>query len=101
MAKREPGKLHESAILVEEVGGERVQRLQVLLSELDDGSWQVHAMQLPRGGREATEHYATEDKARAAAEAIYAQNATAAEWQVSRFGQPDSRKSTTQSKPGW
>lgn len=98
MASRETGTLRESAILVVERGGKRVQVLQVILSELHDGRWQLFAQQLPRGGQTSTQHYATEEDARIVLTAYYAEHRAAGQWNVSRWAP---RSAATDGKPHW
>ena len=98
MARREAGRLRESGILVVERNGERRQVRQVILSVLSDGRWQLHAMELPRGGWSATEQFQNEEDARAVVNAFYAKHAAAGLWEVSRWGpKPASNKHV----PGW
>ena len=91
MARREAGRLRESGILVVERDAERRQVRHVILSLLSDGRWQLHAMELPRGGWSATEHFQNEEDARALLDAFYSKHA-AGMWEVSRWGpKPASR----------
>jgi hypothetical protein len=93
-------------MLVETVDGVRRNTLQILLSLMRDGTWQIYLAQRPGwDGRRSAARYATEDEAREVLAAIYAKLATLGELQTSRFSQPSrTPKQTGDAKdhnPSW
>jgi hypothetical protein len=100
--RREPGELYESAMLVETIDGERRQTLQVLLSLLADGTWQLYLAERPGWeGRHSEARYATEEEARDVLAAIYEQTAERGVWHKSRFGHRPPSTAVTHGKPSW
>jgi hypothetical protein len=93
-------------MLVETVDGVRRNTLQIQLSLMRDGTWQVHLAQRPGwDGRQSSARYTTEGEAREVLAAIYAKLAPLGELQTSRFGPPPSTPKQTgdarDHKPSW